>query len=225
MTDQQKAEMFHKHERLIGKFARKGHSRLLGVGVVIEFEDVFQEMCVAFVKAADKFNPDLGFQFSTYLGRAVLMEFNKFADRLIAERMELGMHSVDEIERDDDGDPYEGIVNYEGVSMEDALIARVESRERIAALNASERAVIRDLIKPSSELKTAFAAYKAQRDVGRLQRKAVIDAQRALNGKRVLPLREPEKVAEEGLRFIVKHHGINYRVFKRNMMKNLGVAL
>lgn len=43
-----------------------------------DYEDLFQEGCVGLVKAAEKFNPELGFQFSTYAGKLIWGEIRRY---------------------------------------------------------------------------------------------------------------------------------------------------
>ena len=43
----------------------------------IEYDDLFQAGCVGLIKAADGFNSELGFQFSTYAVPAILGEIKR----------------------------------------------------------------------------------------------------------------------------------------------------
>lgn len=74
---------YEAHQGIIHKFARKGYGRLIQAGVVIDYEDVFQEMSMTYVKAAKLYNPERGISFSAYMGRAIWNQFNLFAENEI----------------------------------------------------------------------------------------------------------------------------------------------
>lgn len=61
---------FEDYDRLCHKIAHKETNRLNAQGVRAEYEDVYQDVCLTWIKAAEKFEPDRGFRFSTYLTTA-----------------------------------------------------------------------------------------------------------------------------------------------------------
>lgn len=89
---------FEAHKGLIHKLARRGYGRLVSVYAAIDYEDVFQEMCLAYVKAAEKFDPEFGVTFTAYLGRAIWNEFNRFAERELDGREEFGLYSLESMD-------------------------------------------------------------------------------------------------------------------------------
>lgn len=82
---------FAAHRDLICKLARKGWGRLQAAGVVIDYDDVFQEMSLIYCKAAERYDATKGFTFTAYLGQAIWHDFNKVAQRLTNDQCGLGL--------------------------------------------------------------------------------------------------------------------------------------
>lgn len=68
------AEMVMANVRLVMSIAKKY------VGRGVDFEDLVQEGCVGLMKAVRKFNPDLGYRFSTYASRWISQAVSKYVD-------------------------------------------------------------------------------------------------------------------------------------------------
>lgn len=77
---------FSAHRGLISRIAYKGYVRLQQAGVSVELDDVFQEMSLIYVKAAERYDATKGFTFGAYLGQALWHDFNKYAEKLIIDR-------------------------------------------------------------------------------------------------------------------------------------------
>lgn len=86
---------FEDHKPLIQKLARKGYLRLMGAHVSVDYEDVFQEMCVTYTKAATRYNPEVGVTFTAYLGRAIWNDFNQFAEREVNQKIHCSPFSIE----------------------------------------------------------------------------------------------------------------------------------
>jgi RNA polymerase sigma factor (sigma-70 family) len=99
-----KAEFYKANVNLVHAVARKGHARLTAANVGIDYEDVFQEMSVVFLKAYEHFDASLGFQFSTFFYRSAYNRLNKWATDLIDERLKHGVVSIDELNDSGDGE-------------------------------------------------------------------------------------------------------------------------
>jgi hypothetical protein len=82
-----KAEYYKANVGLVHTVSRKGYTRLLAARVTIDYEDVFQEMSIVFLKAYEKFDASLGFQFSTFFYRAAFNRLNNWAQDLIDDRL------------------------------------------------------------------------------------------------------------------------------------------
>ena len=86
-----------------GKFKGKG----------IEYDDLFQAGCVGLVKAADGFEPERGFAFSTYAVPVILGEIRRiFRDggtvkvgRMLKEKSRLAMLERERLTRINDREP------------------------------------------------------------------------------------------------------------------------
>lgn len=165
------------HMGLIHKFARKAYGRLEQARVIIDYEDVYQDMCVTFTKASQKWNPEAGVSFTAYLGTSIWNEFNKFAEKEINFNMKLGMRSVDDMEESarcagtlfNDTDFLDGIVANVGYvkSSEEIVSHANDLRKKIRRLSKPAKLVLLDLISPSSAVKTA---HKRVRDYSKVLR-------------------------------------------------------
>ncbi len=82
-----KADFYKANVGLVHSVSRKGYTRLLAARVTIDYEDVFQEMSVVFLKACDGFDESRGFKFSTYYFMAAYNRLNSWAQALIDDRM------------------------------------------------------------------------------------------------------------------------------------------
>jgi len=97
-----KAEFYKANVGLVHTVSRKGYTRLVKARVTIDYEDVFQEMSMVFLKACDGFDESRGFKFSTYFFMAAYNRLNNWAQALIDDRMRYT--SVDEM--NDTGENY-----------------------------------------------------------------------------------------------------------------------
>lgn len=161
---------FKDHERLVHMLARKGYARLQALKIsVLDYEDVFQEMSMSFVRAADKWNPDFGTSFTAYFGRAAFNDFNKVVERL-TERAAPVFLLGDHIPADGrcHEDPTEGeIVEYlltaEGgfaESTEDAVARREDALRNFKKLTRTTQELVEELIDPSQDIEAAFGAVQ-----------------------------------------------------------------
>ncbi|WP_374335301.1 sigma-70 family RNA polymerase sigma factor [Methyloversatilis sp.] len=165
---------FADHEGLIHSFARKGFGRLQAARVSIDYDDVFQEMCLSFTKAREKYNPDAGFSFSAYFGRAIWNDFNKFAERLISERVDLGLINFEDMkgEDDDGGDITEYLML--DVQFHETPESRLEDSQEfiqrfgkiMRQLSPVTRKVVVQFVAPSEQMKAHFIARKSQYEWG-----------------------------------------------------------
>lgn len=160
---------FEDHHGLIHKFARGGYSRLIGAGVSIDYEDVFQEMCISYVKAVEKYDPDTGIGFSAYMGRTVINNFNKYAERELRTHFGLGIMSVEDMAlTEDHHDPLDILdVDRDEQTVEERLIAKQEMRLKSRFLTKNAKSVIRELINPTVKFKK-FAKEAGQQHSIRL---------------------------------------------------------
>lgn len=202
---------FEDHNGLLHKFTKSGFGRLRGMDIDIDYEDVFQENCVSFVRAKQTYNPEAGISFSAYMGRAVWNNFNKLAEKLERERDELGMVSVEELTETDEEcdsalDNISGSLCEAVPSTEDALISFQEARANIAKLSQKARLVVRDIMKPSQALIDQHAAEYAH-----YQHAKSMDEY------------APRVPLEIDLRYVVKYHGMKFYKFEQELKEKLGI--
>jgi hypothetical protein len=79
------------------------HGRVRAAGALIEYDDVYGELCVAFAAAQKSYDPTRGITFTAYLGACCFNRFNKFAEKWIAEQHTLGLIRNSEFESLDSG--------------------------------------------------------------------------------------------------------------------------
>lgn len=91
------ADFYKTNMGLVHNVSRKGFARLAAAKVVIDYDDVFQEMSIVFLKAFDKFDASKGFQFSTFYFMCAFNRLNRWAQLLIEERLKHGVVSVEEL--------------------------------------------------------------------------------------------------------------------------------
>lgn len=152
--------LFEQNKGLLHKFTKMGFGRLQGAGVEIEYEDVFQEMTVSFIKAHRTFDSSKGFSFSAYFGRSCMNNFNKWAANLCREQRELGLIRATDMnfgEFEDKGD----VLDYfyedgEQQSPEDMMIAIEEVRQRVGSLSLDAKRMVLHLIAPTQSMRDVF---------------------------------------------------------------------
>lgn len=98
------ADFYKANMGLVHAVSRKGFSRLATAKVVIDYEDVFQEMSIVFLKAFEGFDESKGFKFSTYFFMCAYNRLNRWAQALIEERLKHGVVSIEELGHGADGE-------------------------------------------------------------------------------------------------------------------------
>lgn len=205
---------FEDHKGLLHKFSKGGFARLCEFGISIDYEDVFQENCVSLVRAQKTYSPESGITFSAYMGRSVMNNFNKFAKRLITERTEVGLLSIEDLgDADSDGtqDAMDYLMNRsneeESPSIEEQIECMETARANIAKLSPKAKLVIRDLLKPSKALTDQHSAEYAHH----MHAKSMGEA-------------TPRVPKQIDLRYVVRFHGLKHYKFEAEMRESLGVA-
>lgn len=200
------------YEKLLSKEAWKGVSRLYALNIYsMEFEDVYQEMCISFASAAKLYQPAKGFAFTTYLVLILRRQFQRIVVKLVEERTHLT--SVEEIQsRHDDGDDfdlYASIASDEPL-LEDAIAHKLDVVAKLEALKPVTRMVLLSLIEPSEELKGEFNALQSHLRLGR-----------------ELEVSNYKVPTEINLRFICEHNNIpagKRRLIREELMASFGVT-
>lgn len=162
------------YERLLHQMARAALGRLNKAGVAIDYEDCFQEMCLGYAKAVRGFDPGRGFAFTTYLVRTCWQEFNRAYEKPIAERAVHGTVDLEDMRAEgEEGSELDFLTGMQDPDLnpEQAVSYRQQMALTVRCLSPNAKRVLREFLRPSEELKTAFAAHQAasqtRRDSGR----------------------------------------------------------
>jgi len=152
------------YERLLHQQARACYGRLQQAGVPIDYEDCYQEMLLAYCKAVQGYDPTKG-MFSTYLVWACRWEFNRKSEKMIAERVEHRVMSLEDIGnydlRGDEVDALEFLdVDSDEFTPEEALSRRQQVTRMMDALSPHAAMVLKLLRKPSRPLLRRLARHR-----------------------------------------------------------------
>jgi DNA-directed RNA polymerase specialized sigma24 family protein len=160
---------FEDHEPLLHTMTRKCFGRLVQMNPSADYEDLFQELCVAFVRAQKTYDPTKGISFTAYMGRAVYNEFNGMMDKIARDNEAIPMISAQELEaRGDDGDiDFYGTYDPKQATMEDLIVRSDEARDNFMKLSYPARLVVKELHKPSKELLKAHSGMLAHSALAR----------------------------------------------------------
>lgn len=158
-------EQLKQHFGLLHAFSKKAFARIRTTRPEYEYEDVYQIMCLAFVKAQQKWNPDAGFSFTAYMGQCCWNEFNKIANRIELERGSLNIVSMEDFRGDDErADPLEWLPVQDGMtaaSPEDLLQKKQHAKVTMGALSTNAQIIIKELAKPSKSIIEKFEEARA----------------------------------------------------------------
>jgi DNA-directed RNA polymerase specialized sigma24 family protein len=154
---------FEDHVGLTHKLAKRMFAWAQSFQVSMDYEDAFQEVSVAFVKAAEGYKPETGNAFSTYYTFCAKTHFKKFMekemgrtnrhlDRATGQISGAGMVSVDDMRFEDDTDPYEVLDAGVHHSPEAAMELKQELAERYAKLKPVARTMFDWMTQPPQEL-------------------------------------------------------------------------
>lgn len=153
---------YNEHVGLIHNFARKGWGRMVQANVDMDYEDVFQEMSLTYTKALNTYDPERGVGFTAYMGRAIWNDFNRVAEKRIAEKVELGMTSIHALENDDDDNSWvDNILKSDVRSPQEELERKQEIVHKLRSLSQTAKFLVAQLVAPSPEVEAAFAAHQA----------------------------------------------------------------
>lgn len=150
---------YQDHIGLVHQFARKGWGRMIAAHVAVEYDDVVQEMSVTFTKAVRAYDPEHGGSFSAYVGRAIWNDFNRYANKRIAENMELGLVSMQELEGDGEEGGHFDVIADTARTPEEALERKQDMLENLRSLKPTARFLAAQLISPDPALEAAFEEH------------------------------------------------------------------
>lgn len=159
MSDLAKDTRLESHKGLIHKLCKRAFGRSAALGLSLDYEDLFQEGCIAWMAAEKKFNPQAGFYFSTYLGTAVTNRLNRVIEAHIKTEVKCGGYSLDE-PIGEDGGKLEEVVADEREDLLGSVIAWDTRRKMLDGLSPLARWVVLTLENPSREVLAEWKAYQ-----------------------------------------------------------------
>ena len=137
-------------EAMLTRLATRCMGRVYELDLPMTYDDVRQEMDMTYLQAFKAWNPEGGARFGTYLHTACLNNFRHRVEKMIEERREMGMYSIDSkapIMDGDDSDPRERIQTLASDdSPEDQLVARQELCERLKGLTPKAQRFVTALL-------------------------------------------------------------------------------
>lgn len=167
------SDEYQKYEKLMHKVARRHYGIVINSGGDEEYMDVFQNVVISFLQAKEKFNPDLGYQFSTY---AVSSADKNFISQLQKRSRTLKTCSLESIKAsDEDASCWQDVIADENTVDEDMIIKTALTKERlkqslnrIKSLSLKTKLVVREIMSPSEEIQKAHKAKLAYAEKARL---------------------------------------------------------
>lgn len=162
------ADYYKANVGLVHSVSKKGYARLRSAGVGLDYDDIFQEMSIVFLKAYSGFDESQGFKFSTYYFRAAYNKLNTWAQKMIDERLEHGVVSIQELNHTEDGEN----------SLEDVLMvdhATPEAQYRVTeflnhvndSLSPLASLILAWVLQPPPQVMTEIKRAEANAEFGR----------------------------------------------------------
>lgn len=153
---------------LVHQIARKCYGRLQQLEASTQFDDVFADTREAFLLAHRKFDPALGFAFSTYFTRAAYNRINKIAE-VDKESRENGVFSFEDLSGDENLNATERIAS-DAMTPEE-MLERQENAQQVAAVVKSMSPVaaliVEWLVSPPAALLEEIQKHQAHCDYSR----------------------------------------------------------
>lgn len=156
-------------EKLVYKIAHKVYSRVLAAKLShrISVEDLIQEGAVTWMQSCEKFDPQYGVKFSTYLHRAVLTNLNRYVDNNgnIRHGVKVSMSSINQPVSNEEGSTktLEDILDVGAMYEPDTLLEISEDVESmLSVLSPKARIIYTLILSPPDWLREEFAAAKEQ---------------------------------------------------------------
>lgn len=155
---------FERHQGLLRKLSVKAHMRMQEVDPSITYDDIYQDMCIAFMKAQQGFDESHGAQFTTYFGRTCWNEFMKVRDSLDRTRRSLNypvnLEAMVEQDEDGDGSIYEVLRDPNANSPEQEVSDEQQFHAKLKNLSPYARAILEVLKHPSQDALNAYSRYR-----------------------------------------------------------------
>jgi DNA-directed RNA polymerase specialized sigma24 family protein len=155
---------FEQHRKLLLKLAHQVHRRCFNAGASsVQFEDVFQEICIAWCKARDAWSPEHNVPFVAFLVRGARHHLNRWVGKEIMESN--SRLNLDATGSDDNDTEFHGLIADPKAEMPDEIIMRADRiREYDQILSQDALQFIRILESPPPQLFAILDATQARRE-------------------------------------------------------------
>lgn len=137
------------YERLLASLSHKALRRATAKGFYLEFDDLFQEAKQTFVVASEKFDPQLGVKFSTYLWSAVRNNLQRIESNVI--KVQSKTKSMDAEIGDDVGTLHDLLASNE-MSIADTLVSLETRSANFSKLSSEAQRVVAVLDSPTEQV-------------------------------------------------------------------------
>ncbi|MCK5643212.1 MAG: hypothetical protein KAJ19_20555 [Gammaproteobacteria bacterium] len=175
LPDDDKFRKWPSIEKMVCGIAHKVHGRVMAarLGHRVSVEDLIQEGAMTWMQSCEKFDPQYGVKFTTYLHRAVLTNLNRYVHNNgnIKHGVTAKMDSISQPISSEEGSTktLEEVLDVGIVYGPDVLLEMQEDVDaRMESLSPKARIIYRLMLAPPDWLREEFDAAKEQ---ARLRRK------------------------------------------------------
>lgn len=152
---------YEEHRSLIERTARRVQRRLYAAGArTVQFEDIAQELTVAFCIAAERWKPEHNVPFKAYLMRGMYNHVNRWVQSEIDARLNAEIDLDAEIGEDGGASLHELVADDNVLSPDEALIAKDIHEQIMARLHGRARQFISILANPPEEVMAQVTALR-----------------------------------------------------------------
>lgn len=157
---------YEDHTGMLHKLTKKAMGVVTEAKLSENYDDLFGMMCVSFVKCQQSYDPESGFAFTSYFGRACWNNFVKWLRDEMEVKISAGMISVEDMrlsgEDGDDADVWDILADEQGESPEEIVTRKLDVRHKLRGLSRDSKMIVRELLSPSDALK-ALCRQEAQK--------------------------------------------------------------
>lgn len=156
------SQEYEDHVGSIIKIARKAYGRAVSANLPVEFEDIKEEVSLAWVVANNGFDEEKGFKFSTYFYNVAFTRLNKFFEKLGKQTIELGLQSTTILTEEGESQ-LEDLVESDVMSPQDMLLESDNFGEFYSNLKSDDAKLAIDmLINPPEFIEQELIAHIAK---------------------------------------------------------------
>lgn len=181
---------FDDYKRLLMSMARRVQRRCHAAGAKsVQFEDIFQEMCVAYVFATHRYNSELGVPFGAFLVRGVSLHINRWVQREIGQKL-LAPFDLDfTADKDEDGGSLQEVIaDPNAEDPEDRVIEEDCWNRAMALASPRTRQFLQILRDPPPKVVDMVRAFKFRRQFAKTRNAAVAPAPKDVTASIVFEL-------------------------------------